>query len=70
MGELSGAVKDVHMVRVGDGVQDVSSEPGGHGLRRPRRCLPKASGRFIDASATGCKENAHISVNGSGVTGV
>lgn len=44
MGELSGGVKDVHMVRVGDGVQDVSPEPGTHRPRRPRRCLPKASG--------------------------
>lgn len=43
MGELSGGVKDARMVRVGDGVQDVSSEPSGHGPRRPRCCLPKAS---------------------------
>lgn len=61
MGELSGGVKDAHMVCVGDDVQDVSSEPGGHGPRHPRRCLPKA---------TGSKKNAHISVDGSGVTGV
>lgn len=62
MGELSGGVKDAHMVRVGDGVQDVSSEPGGHRPRRPHRCLPKASGRFMETpQRPAARKTAHFS---------